>query len=69
MYFLDFQCFFASFGFFNFYQNMGQKLGSNKSCKKYKMEDTTLSRQRSEKHIDQGDMTSSAFSNRDNLCS
>jgi hypothetical protein len=29
MYFLDFQCFFASFGFFNFYQNMGQKLGSN----------------------------------------
>ena len=33
------------------------------------MEDTTLSRQQSEKHLDQGDMASSAFSNRDNLCS
>jgi len=31
------------------------------------MEDTTLSRQRSEKHIDQRDMASFAFASRDNL--
>jgi hypothetical protein len=33
------------------------------------MEDTTLSRQQSEKHLDQEDKASSAFTNRDNLCS
>jgi hypothetical protein len=33
------------------------------------MEDTTLSRQRSEEHLDQGDRALSAFTNRDNLCS
>ena len=33
------------------------------------MEDTTLSRQQSEEHLDQGDRVSSAFTNRDNLCS
>jgi hypothetical protein len=33
------------------------------------MEDMTLSHQQSEKHLDQGDMASSAFDNRDNLYS
>jgi hypothetical protein len=33
------------------------------------MGDTTLSRQRSEKHLDQEDRASSTFDNRDNLCS
>jgi len=36
---------------------------------KNEMEDTAQNRQQSEKHLDQGDMASSAFSNRDNLCS